>query len=103
MIKWSNELYFDDSIKKKPDKWKKRIEDGRLSHSLYCICLASNEKNLFDIINCNELFFRYYRRNSLYIVGIAKTREDAIDLLQDMIEDIYKKTGDIKVRDFFTF
>lgn len=103
MIKWSNQLYFDDSIKKKPDKWKKRVEDGKLSHSLFCICLASNEKNLFDIMNSNELFFRHYKKNDLYIAGLAKTREDAIDLLQDMLEDIYRETGDIKVREYFTF
>ena len=103
MIKWSKELYFDDTVKKKPDKWKKRVEEGKLSLNLFCICLASNENNLFDIINCNELFFYHYKRNVLYIAGLAKTREDAIDLLQDMIEDIYNKTGDIKVREYFTF
>lgn len=103
MIKWSNELYLDDAVKKKPEKWKRRVEDRKLSHSLYCICLASNEKNLFDILDCNELLFRYYKRRELYIVGLAKTREEAIDLLQDMIEEIYQKTGDIKVRDYFTF
>lgn len=103
MIKWSNELYLDETVRKKPDKWKKRIEQGKLSYSLFCICLASNEKNLFDIMNSNELFFQHYKRNDLYIAGLAKTREDAIDLLQDMVEDIYQKTGDVKVRDYFTF
>lgn len=103
MIKWSNELYFDDVVKKKPEKWKKKVENGKLSYNLFCICLASNEHNLFDIINCNELFFRHYKRNNLYIAGLAKTKEDAIYLLQDMIEDIYKKTGDVKVKEYFTF
>lgn len=103
MIKWSSELYFDEAIAKNPKKWKKRVEEGKPSLSLYCICLASNEKNLFDIINCNELFFRYYRQRQLYIVGLSKTREDAIYLLRDIVEDIYQKTQDFNVRSYFVF
>ncbi|MEG1458748.1 MAG: hypothetical protein RSB37_09950 [Acetivibrio sp.] len=103
MIRWSNELYLDESIRKNPEKWKQKVEGGKLPLNVYCICLASNEHNLFDILNGNELFFRYYRTRDLYIAGLAKTQEDALDLLQDMIEDMYQKTGDIKVNEYFTF
>lgn len=103
MIKWSNELYYDDKIKKKPEKWMKKVEDGKLTLSLYCICLSANKKNLFDIINTNELLFHYYKRQTLYIVGLAKTKESSFELLQDILKDIYKETGDLKVRDYFTF
>lgn len=103
MIRWSRELYLDEQVSNKPEKWKKRVEQAKPSISLYCICFASNENNLFDIINCNEFFFQYYKKKELFIVGLSKTREDAIDLLQDILEDIYRKTGDINVREFFTF
>lgn len=103
MIKWSSNLYFDDTVGKELEKWKKRVESGKPSLSLYCICLASNENNLFDIINCNELLFQYYRRNVLCIVGLSKTREDAVELLRDIVEDIYQKTQDFNVREYFIF
>lgn len=101
MIKWSGKLYMDEKIKQDPDKWKQRLEEGRLSYSLFCIALASNEANLFDIMNCNELWFRYYRRNVIHIAGLAADKESAEELLQKIISDVYKETGGFKVREYF--
>ncbi len=103
MIKWSGKLYMDEIIKKEPDKWKSRLEESKLSYSLFCIALASNEKNLFDIMDCNELWFRHYRRGDIYIVGLAANKGSAVKLLQDIIEDVYKETGEFKVREYFKF
>lgn len=103
MIKWCSKLYLDEKIRKEPDKWKMRLEEGKLSYSLFCIALASNEKNLFDIMDCNELWFRHYRQSEVCIVGLAGDKENAIRLLQNIIEDIYRETGDLKVREYFKF
>ncbi len=103
MIRWSSELYMDDFVRKNPEKWKKKVEQGKLVLSIYCICLASNKENLLDIINCNELLFRHYRNGELYIVGMARSREDAVDLVQDIVEHIYQKTQDVKIREYFEF
>ena len=103
MVKWCDKLYMDDKIKKKPYKWRKRLEQEKLSYELYCVALASNPKNLLDIIDCNELLFRYYKRKSLCVVGLAGSRESAVLLVQTMIEDIYKETGGVDVRAYFKF
>lgn len=103
MVNWSDKLYMDDKIKKKPQKWRKKLEEEKVSYELYCIALASNPKNLLDIINCNELLFPYYKRNELFVVGLASSRESAVLLVKDMIEDIYNETGSIDVRTYFKF
>lgn len=103
MIKWCDKLYMDDEVKKKPVKWKKKLEQEKISYGLYCIALASNQNNLFDIICCNELLFRYYRQKNIYIVGLAKSRESAILLVQEIVNDIFKETGRVDVRDYFKF
>lgn len=103
MIKWSEPFYMDDMVAKKPEKWKKRIEDDKPGVSLYCICFASNPKNLFDIVNSNELLFRYYKRRQLYVVGLANSYETALYLAEDMIGQIYKETGDVNIREYFSF
>lgn len=103
MVKWCNNLYMDEEIRKEPIKWKKRIEEDKIPYGLFCIAFASNEKNLFDIIDCKEFWFRHYKRNEIFIVGLAKDKGSAILLLQNMIEDIYKKTGGFLVREYFEF
>ncbi|MSS63287.1 hypothetical protein [Velocimicrobium porci] len=103
MVKWCDKLYMDDKIKKKPQKWRKRLEQEKLSYELYCIALASNHKNLLDIIDCNELLFRYYKKRDICVVGLAGSRESAILLVQNIIEDVYRETGGVNVRAYFKF
>ena len=93
----------DEKIEAEPDKWKKRLEENKLSYSLFCIVLASNENNLFDIMDCNELWFRHYRRNDVYVVGLASDKGNAFKLVEQIVTDVYSETGEFKVREYFEF
>lgn len=103
MVKWYDNLYVDKLIKNKQKKVIKRINEGKLSLHIYCITFASNGNNLFDIMNANELLFDYYKRREICILGLALGRESAIELAAAMLEEIYKNTGDFKVRDYYKF
>ena len=91
----------DDRIIKNIDKIKTAIEENKPSVGIYCIALASNENNLFDIMNVNELMFQHYRRNNIYILGLARGRESAKHIVVRMIEDVYRETGDVRAREYF--
>ena len=101
MITWYHKLYMDNRIIKNADKIKSAIEENKPSVGIYCIALASNENNLFDIMNVNELMFQHYRRNNIYILGLARGRESAKSLVARMIEDVYRETGDVRAREYF--
>lgn len=102
MIIWSDNLYFSKDIKdSKKIKIKKSIEKGKLNFEVYCITFASNNQNLFDIMNVNELLFPYYARRDMYITGIATSKEEAVLLVVDMLMEVYNNTGDFLVRDYF--
>jgi hypothetical protein len=102
MIRWADKLYLSEDIRqKKLFKLKKIIEKGKLTFEIYCITLASNPDNLFDIINVNELLFPYYERKDMYILGLADSKIEAKLLVKDMLLEIYTETGDFKVREYF--
>lgn len=103
MIKWYEKIYMDEKVEKNPEKYIKCIENGKLSLGLYCITLASNDKNLFDIIETNELLFRHYKNNTIYIIGLAKGKDRAIQIVQDLILEVYQHTGGFKVREYYDF
>lgn len=103
MIIWAEKLYLSADIKsKKKIKLMEYIENGKLTFEVYCITLASNPDNLFDIINANELLFPYYVKQEMYILGLAASKEQAKLLVKDMVEEIYKNTGSFQVRDYFS-
>ena len=55
MLKWYKKLYIGDNAKKKADVYMRKIDQGRFLFDIYLITLASNEKNLLDIISANQL------------------------------------------------
>lgn len=79
------------------------LEEGKFTFGLYCIAFASNEKNLFDIVETNELLFEHYKRNQIYIIGLTKGKENAVELTQNLLLEVYQNTGDFKVREYFKF
>lgn len=98
MIKWAKELYLDDHMKKRKVKAKAKMDDGKLSLGIYCIALASNPDNLFDIYDVNELNFPYYQNRDIYILGLSNSRKSAFSLVRDMIDEVYHKTGDVNIK-----
>lgn len=101
MVTWSENLYFGKGIKKKHRIAMFAIKHGKMAKDVFVIAFASNEENLFDIIAADELLFPHYKNCKIHILGLAKGREEAKNIVKDMIVDIYKETGEFKVREYF--
>lgn len=101
MIKWYPDLYLDEKAEKKIKKLKTKIEEGKLTINLYCVCLATNPDNILDIMNTNELLFRHYSNTTVFIVGLAYSRQGAVKLVEQIALDIYNQTDDFSAKDFF--
>jgi len=78
--------------------WKIKHRAGMVR--TYVIALPSNERNLLDIYHSAELMQRHYRNRPLFIVGIACGYEEALLVVQQIIEDVYRESGGVKVKDY---
>lgn len=103
MITWVDRLYLGEGFEKKRklERTKRRLNRSRFVLSAFVITAPSNRDNLFDILDTKELLFPFLRRRNLTVYGMAKSREEAIQLLVRMVEDIYRETGALKVEEFF--
>jgi hypothetical protein len=102
MIHWASRLYVGEKLKKKKEKAIQSINNKKAAFGIYCITFASHPDNLFDVMDANELLFPHYQKSDIYIVGLAKGKDEAIDLVHDMLMEVYLKTGDFKVKTYFT-
>ena len=100
-MQWAENLYLSDKTAKKRDKIIKKANRGIGMVSIYFITLASNPENLFDIFHAAHLKQPAFYKQDLYVVGIASGYEEALELVQRMIDDIYRKTGGFAVREYF--
>lgn len=100
-MKFYKNLYAADSCREKKRKicWKLKHNAGQLS--IYIIALSS-ENNLLEIYHCAFLQQKYYNKKTLFIVGIAGGYEEAIEVTQKIIMDVYNKTGGFKMKEYFT-
>ncbi len=98
---WYREFYAGESIarKKRKIKWKVLHQVGQID--IYVITLSSNPENLLDIIPSWELMQKYYPKSELFVVGIDKGYENALELAGNIVMDVYHKTGNFKIRDYF--
>ncbi len=107
MIFWYNDLYMDQNIVKNEKQCKKIIEERcrhkqgikkKLKENLApwnqnfeLVILANNKENLFEIINTRQMFFSYYSMFDIYVVGVAKQYEGAVEIVRSIMENGYRE------------
>jgi hypothetical protein len=101
MIQWNEKLYYGESIKKRHRRMIYAINHGRKAPNIYCIIFASNVQNLFEIIPASHLKLPHIKNSEVHILGLAYNMEEAKEVVMQMLVDIYKATGDFKVREYF--
>lgn len=98
-MRFHKELYVGDSIKNiRRVKWKLKHHAGQLG--IFVITLSGGSDQL-EIYHCAFLQQRYYKKYPPYIVGIAGGYQEAVELLQQMVSDVYKNTGDYRLKEYF--
>ncbi len=118
MIFWYDDLYMDQDIVNDEEKCKKIIEarcgykkgiKKKLQHNLApwnknyeIVILANNKDNLFEIINTRQMFFSYYESHDIYVIGIAKHYEGAVEIVRTIMENGYREEADYDPRMQFT-
>ncbi|WP_051437755.1 hypothetical protein [Eubacterium xylanophilum] len=107
MIFWYKDLIVSSSLSGKEKVFKRDVEKRSVfaklpfKRSYYIICLAENSDNLLEIIPTDQMFFKYYGVKDIYIVGIAKTNQEAVELVSSIVSEGYEKDIDFDVRSYY--
>lgn len=101
-FKLFKELYTNDLSPKKVKRYRSRLEQGKPALSLYLIALPLTGQGILEIYPYTSLLQKHYKESSqsMYVLGMADSYDDALELTRQMIENMYKKTGGFSVRDF---
>lgn len=102
MISWTSSLQVGEKIKKKRDKAIASINNSEATFGVYCITFAAHPDNLFEIMDANQLLIPYYKKSDIHIVGLAKGKREALCLVEKMLMEVYKQTGNFNVRAYYT-
>lgn len=100
-MNWYQNLYTGKTAEKKRDRIIQEIEREVYKGNTYLITLAANPQNNLEIFSVHQLRFPYIRRNCPMVVGIASGREEALEVFQRIVEEVYSVTGNVKIREYF--
>ncbi len=99
-MKFYRYLYVSESLEKKQEKLIKKLEQGKLHKSVQLIVLASNVENHLDIFSSIQLLQPVFSKEEMFVVGITKDFEEALEFVEHLVEKVYNETGRIDLRSY---
>ena len=98
-MRFYKELYVGEEVKNLTKK-KINLKIGKGFLNFYIITLAQNDDQL-NIFKASQLKQKLFDKKSLKIVGIANNYNEAVQLVVQITQDIYKQTGNANIKQFF--
>ncbi len=96
-----------DNARKAKYKVLGHVVKKKLSFDTYLIALPSNPSNILDMYPANVLLQTHFKDKKaledIYIVGIAKGCREALELIQNIIDDVYRNTGNFDISGYLKF
>ena len=77
---------------------KKDLRENPVAANLFLITLATNEQEQLDIYDAKYLIQKYYSKNPPYVIGIAKNKEQAIAVVEKLMQECVTNRGDANLR-----
>ena len=100
-IEYHPNLYLGDGIKeKKLDKIKKKLENRPVLSGVFLISVSRNPYDQLEIYEARQLCQSYYRKFPPYVVGIARSREDAFALVERIAAECLQERGDCSLKEY---
>lgn len=100
-VTYHPKLYLGESIReKKLDKIKKKLEKKPLLSGVVLIAVSRNPSDQLDIFEAGQLVQRYYQKNPPYVVGIAGSREEAVGIVERLVQECVASRGDCALKEF---
>lgn len=94
-------LYLGESMKdKKVDKIKKKLETKPLFSGVFVITLSRNSSDQLEIYDGKLLCQSYYKKNPPYVIGIAGNRDEAIELVEQIVTECVALRGDCRLKEY---
>ena len=86
MLKWQENFLAGESVKDPENS-------GKPVLGIYLLTLAENPVNLMDIIPAAMLIQKSFYGICPKIIGMAKGKEEALEMVRSLIDEMYRETG----------
>lgn len=101
---WYEKLYCGEKAAKSKSRLIRRLEKGKLEPDVFVLTLPeSRDSNILDIYRSVTLKQSHFDGKDKYVVGIAKGREEAMDIVTGLVDEMYKSGNNFNIRTYLGF
>ena len=101
MILFHSNLYITDELSSKKRKVIKKLKQGKLQMGVHVIAIPQGEQDMLEIFPSYVLLQDYFNQIDVQVVGLAGDHEEALTLVEQMMNDCLKQRADADVRAYF--
>ena len=83
----------DQECKMDLEAFLEQLNSGKPVLGIYLLTLAENPVNLMDIIPAAMLIQKSFYGICPKIIGMAKGKEEALEMVRSLIDEMYRETG----------
>lgn len=73
------------------------LQEKKLQPEVYVITPPRNGNNVLDIYPSALLLIPPYRNEEFFVLGIAVTYWEALEVVRELVDDLYRKTGAFRI------
>ena len=100
-LTFKDKLYIGESIDaQKLDKLKRNLCNAPVLTKVFLVTISANPTEQLDIIESKYLTYSYYNTHPLHVVGLAKSNNEAIGLVQKIVQECLDTQGDVDLKTF---
>lgn len=99
-MKYYCNLYLDEKTYLQKEEILHKIEEDQWQLEIYCIVLASNEKNHLEILHSALFLQKSIPKEKVFLVGIASGYYEALELVEKITEEVYDNTKGTDIRGY---
>lgn len=100
-LTYHHNLRLSDSIDEQELKSiKKQLSRKPLLSDVYLITPARNSRDLLEFYHSRMLVWPYYQKEPPLIIGIVRTYEEALTMIEQLVQECYLSRGDCSLREY---
>ena len=85
-MRFASRVFLGESIKGDPGKIIRKLKRNKVVFGTYLICPAENGVDPLEYYDTAQLNQSFYKNKELDIIGIAKSEEEAIEVVREIYE-----------------